>query len=230
MNGAIAAVVTGVTAFAATNVDDILVLMVLFAKANGNTHLTHGNPDEPLRRRHIVVGQYLGFVVLIGLSLPGFFGGLLIPKVWLGWLGLLPIAIGLHHLWHPSGEDDIQAVHEAEGAIAAPAPTAPHLKRLASVLSPHTYQVAAVTLANGGDNIGIYVPLFASSSLPDLAIILTSFLILIALWCGIALYLSSHPLLAKPLTHYGHRLMPIVLIGLGLLIVFESGAWRSLIP
>ncbi len=228
MNGAIAAVVTGVTAFAATNVDDILVLMVLFAKANATNHLTNGNPGEPLQRRHIVVGQYLGFAVLILLSLPGFFGGLLIPKVWLGWLGLLPIAIGLNHLWHPSEEDEIQVVHEAEGAIAAP--IAPRLQRLASVLSPHTYQVAAVTLANGGDNIGIYVPLFASSSLADLAIILTSFLILIAVWCAIALYLSSHPLLAKPLTRYGHRLVPVVLIGLGLFIVFESGAWRSLIP
>lgn len=37
---------------------------------------------------------------------------------------------------------------------------------LASVLNPQTYGVAAVTVANGDDNIGIYVPLFASSNLP----------------------------------------------------------------
>ncbi len=39
---------------------------------------------------------------------------------------------------------------------------------LASVLNPQTYKVAAVTVANGGDNIGIYVPLFASSDLTSL--------------------------------------------------------------
>jgi len=56
--------------------------------------------------------------------------------------------------------DQVQAV--SDEADRSPANT------FASLLSPQTYKVAAVTFANGGDNIGIYVPLFASSDLTSL--------------------------------------------------------------
>jgi cadmium resistance protein CadD (predicted permease) len=60
------AIIAGITSFAATNIDDIVILMLFFAQVNST-----------FRRRHIVIGQYLGFTVLIFTSLPGFFGGLI---------------------------------------------------------------------------------------------------------------------------------------------------------
>jgi cadmium resistance protein CadD (predicted permease) len=54
--------------------------------------------NATFRRRHIVIGQYLGFTALIIASLPGFFGGLIVPKAWIGILGLVPIAIGVSQL------------------------------------------------------------------------------------------------------------------------------------
>uniref|UniRef100_A0A832H527 Transporter n=1 Tax=Oscillatoriales cyanobacterium SpSt-402 TaxID=2282168 RepID=A0A832H527_9CYAN len=201
MNWVVEAMVTGMTAFIATNVDDIVILTLFFARVG-----------ETLRRRHIVLGQYLGFLGLILVSLPGFFGGLVLPKAWLGWLGLLPIAIGLLQLLRPeTDEKSLQTV-----SLQQPR------SRFASLFSPQTYQVAAVTIANGGDNIGIYVPLFANSSLAELMIILSVFLTLIGVWCLLGYQLARHPLLSQTLTRYGHRIVPFVLIALGIFIIVES--------
>lgn len=200
MNWVVEAMLTGITAFVATNVDDIVILTLLFARV-----------DQILRRRHIVLGQYLGFCGLILASLPGFLGGLVLPKAWLGWLGLLPIAIGLHQLLHTeTNEESFQTV-----SVSQP-------RSRASLFSPQTYQVAAITIANGGDNIGIYVPLFANSSPAELGIILSVFLILIGVWCILGYQFAQHPFISHTLTRYGHRLVPFVLIALGVFIIVES--------
>ncbi len=223
MNWVLETLITGVTAFAATNVDDIVILTLFFAKVN-----------ETLRRRHVITGQYLGFLGLIAASLPGFLGGMLIPKVWVGWLGLLPIAIGIHHLLHREADETTlqtpSAVQDKGGdSTGQMTPRAISRSRLASILSPPTYQVAAVTLANGGDNVGIYVPLFAHSTLAELTIILSAFLVMIGIWCIIAYQLAQHPLLSHVLTRYGHRLVPFILIGLGIFIFMDSGTHQLLI-
>ena len=101
---------------------------------------------------------------------------------------------------------------------------------LASVLNPQTYRVAAVTVANGGDNIGIYVPLFASSNLPSLGVILSVFFLLVGVWCYVAYRLTRQPAVAKVLTRYGRALVPFALIGLGIFILLESGTYRLLLP
>jgi cadmium resistance protein CadD (predicted permease) len=86
--------------------------------------------------------------------------------------------------------------------------------------------VAAVTFANGGDNIGIYVPLFARSNLASLGVILGVFAIGIALWCFLSRQLTRQPLVAKTLTNYGHQIVPFVLIVLGIFIFVDSGTYE----
>lgn len=208
------AVLTGITSFAATNIDDILVLMVFFAQV-----------DDRLRPHHIVTGQYLGFAVLLLACLPGFFGGLLLPESWIGLLGLLPIVIGIRQLLDQDEEaPTIQTVSDELQTAAE--------KRFPLVrwLHPKTYQVAIVTLANGGDNIGIYIPLFASSSLPALVVLLSIFLVLIAVWCVIAKYLAEHPAIAPLMTRYAHRIVPFVLIALGIYILVENHSYTLFPP
>jgi cadmium resistance transport/sequestration family protein len=205
-------VIAGIIAFAASNIDDIVVLMLLFGQR------------ERFQPRQVIAGQYLGFSILILASLPGFFGGLVLPRPWLGLLGLLPIAIGVIHLRSQETDDPtVQTV-----AIPTPSTEAPenhHVAGLNHWLNQPIAQVAAITIANGGDNIGIYVPLFANSSVMKLGIILLTFLVMIAVWCAIAYSLASHPALAKGLTRYGHRLVPFILIGLGLYILIESKSY-----
>ena len=217
MNWLVTAIITGTTSFAATNIDDIVILMLFYAQVN-----------VTFRSSHIVAGQYLGFTALIIASLPGFFGGLIVPRPWIGLLGLLPIAIGIKQLVsrQEDADTEVQAVttdfeqfSNSKSAVAI----------LASVLNPQTYKVAAVTIANGGDNIGIYVPLFASSDLTSLGVILSMFFLLIGVWCYVAYRLTSLPAIANVLTRYGKALVPFVLIGLGIFILLDSGTYQLLL-
>lgn len=202
----ITALATGISAFVATNLDDIIILMLFFSQLDGG-----------FRIRQIWAGQYLGFAVIILASLPGFFGGLLIPEAWIGLLGFLPILIGIRQLM---GSDDEQVQTVVYQPTKLPWAT--------SFLTPQTYHVAAVTVANGGDNIGIYLPLFANSSATELAVILVVFFLMVSLWCWLAFYLARHPAVAPALTRYGTTLVPYVLIGLGLFILIENRSYHLL--
>jgi cadmium resistance transport/sequestration family protein len=214
MNGAIGAVFVGVTSFVATNIDDIVVLMVFFSQLNAR-----------FRRRHVVVGQYLGFLALLLASLPGYLGGLVISKPWLGLLGFLPMAIGVSQLLQgPEDEPSIQDVSHDMSNLG----TASVWSKLKTLLSPQTYAVAAVTISNGGDNIGIYVPLFASSSFPQLAIILGVFFLLVGVWCFVADRLARQKAIARGLIQYGDRIVPFVFIVLGIYILVESETYQLL--
>ena len=205
MNELLTAISTGITAFTATNLDDILILLLFFSQVNAG-----------FRRRQIIAGQYLGFAALVLASLPGFFGRLIFPPEWIGMLGILPIAIGIGRLLNADTDES----EEPEAGQSEPSV-------FSSCLSPQTYSVAAVTVANGSDNISIYVPLFASSTLENLAVILAVFFTLVGVWCYAAYRLIQMRAIADSLTRYGNHLVPFVLIGLGVAILVKSGTLAS---
>jgi cadmium resistance transport/sequestration family protein len=201
MNNIIGAISTGFATFAATNLDDIVVLLLFFTQVNAN-----------FRNQHIVIGQYLGFTALVLASLPSFFGSRLFPEAWIGILGTVPIAIGINRLLNPqTDEDEIPVLTEQ-----------PANSLLANLFAPQAYGVAAVTIANGGDNLSIYVPLFANTSSEELGVVLTVFFLLVAVWCYAAYKLTQIPALAKLFTQYGSYFVPFVLIGLGIFILITS--------
>ena len=205
----------GIIAFIATNIDDMIILLIFFSQIDGN-----------FRRRHILLGQYLGFAAIIIASLPGFFGGLVVQREWIGLLGLLPIGIGIHHLVYR--EEDTITVQTVSSDFNQPTSTNPVFSFILSVLHPQTYKVAAVTIANGGDNISIYIPLFAGHDLASLGVILSIFFIMVGVWCAIAYFLSRQPTIADILSRYGQAIIPFVLIGLGLFIMYERGTFTLL--
>ncbi|MFC5063487.1 cadmium resistance transporter [Actinomycetospora atypica] len=146
----------------------------------------------------IVVGQYLGFGAILVLSVAGAFGAALLPPAVIPYLGLVPIALGLRaawQAWRGSGEDDEPQM--------APGPLA----------------VAGVTLANGGDNLGVYVPVFTTTSGAGLVVYVAVFLVLVGVWCFLGRYLATRAPVARALARYGHVVLPVVLIGIGLLIL-----------
>jgi cadmium resistance protein CadD (predicted permease) len=179
-------ITAAIVAFISTNLDDLMLLLVWFGLAR-----------SPRQRGLILVGQYIGFLALVLLSLPGFFGGQFIDRDWLKWLGLLPIGLGIKTLLAQDDKDE----------------TPPLGKTIVA-------QVAAVTMANGADNIGIYVPFFAKqSSAIGLGTTIGIFILMVALWCGVALWLVEYPRLAPVIERYGKVGVPILLIGLGLYIL-----------
>lgn len=202
----------GVGVFVATNIDDIFLLTLFFAHVNAT-----------FRRRHIVLGHSLGFTGLLAISGLGYVTALIVPRAWIGLLGLVPVGLGLRKLMDRTAQAGTGDRTAAQFGTAGAGP----LWR--SVLAPQTYSVAAVTLANGGDNIGVYVPLFATSSPAEIAVLVVVFLLLVATWCYAGAILGKHPGISAVLARYGHFIVPVVLIGLGVFILVESGTF-ALVP
>ncbi|WP_435737711.1 MULTISPECIES: cadmium resistance transporter [unclassified Cellulosimicrobium] len=183
--------------FVATNLDDIVVLTVLFAVAARGT--------SRLRGWQIVAGQYLGLVTLIAVSFLAALGLTIVPDEWVGLLGLIPLAIGVLALVRTlRGKDDDD---EAESALKA-----------VGLLG-----VAGITIANGGDNIAIYTPVFRTISTTDALVTIAVFLLLLALWCLLARAIGTNEKVTEGLEKVEHWLVPVVFIGLGVFILIESG-------
>ncbi|NUR27231.1 MAG: cadmium transporter, partial [Catenulispora sp.] len=70
--------------------------------------------------------------------------------------------------------------------------------------------------------IGVYVPVFATAGIGGMTIYLTVFLLLLAVWIMAARLLATRPAVAGVLSRWGHVLLPVVLIGIGLAILFEG--------
>lgn len=191
---------TAALTFAATNVDDLLILVLLFSQAGAG-----------FGRLHVVAGQTLGFAALVLASLAlGIVGAIVIPDAWLGLLGLVPIALGVKQLLDRDDDEEVEAAEALAGDGRR------------KLLAAPTFQVAALTIANGGDNVGVYVPLFARSSPAEIFGTLAVFFALMGLLLVFGYRLTRQPRVAALTARYGHALMPVVLILLGVAIILES--------
>lgn len=195
MTDVLAAAAGAALVFAATNIDDIVVLTVLFVAARAT-----GRP-RPWR---IVAGQYLGIGALVATAVVVAAGLLVVPDPWTGLLGLLPIGLGVRALL--SRSDDAAPPAVVGGALG----------------------VAGVTVANGADNIAVYVPVFRSLSPTAGLVWLVVFAALVALWCAVAALLGGHPRVVRLVARAGHRLVPAIFIGVGLVILATSGVLTRL--
>ena len=78
-------VLLGVTAFAATDIDDLFFLVVLFANHRFST-------------AQIVIGHYIGIGLLTLVGLLGALLALVVPGYVIGLLGLIPLGLGIKWL------------------------------------------------------------------------------------------------------------------------------------
>jgi cadmium resistance transport/sequestration family protein len=162
--------------------------------------------SRKMKGADILMGQTLGIAALVCLSLAGSLLGLIVNPAYIGLLGLVPIYLGIRNaigLMKSKADDGDELPKSGSNAILT---------------------VAGVTIANGGDNIGVYVPLFATMSWAEKVIMVFVFMVMTVVWCAGARYLVSHPYIAVRLDKIGHLVMPIVLILLGVYILYESNA------
>ncbi|MEW6633301.1 MAG: cadmium resistance transporter [Pseudomonadota bacterium] len=186
-----------ITVFAATDIDDLFVLLSFFA-------------DRKFRALQVVAGQYLGFATLVVISLVASLVSLVLAPAYVGLLGLFPILMGLkklHDAWRGAGDDEMDAPAAGLGNVFA---------------------VATVTIANGGDNIGIYTPLFATSTRAEIGIIIAVFAVMVAIWLAFSHWLVNHPALGAPIRRYGHWLVPFALMAIGFSILLKAGSFSLL--
>jgi len=192
MGHLLSTMVAAVGVFAGTDVDDIIVLTVLFLAGR-----VAGRPTKV----HVIVGQYLGIAALVAVSAIAAVGLLIVPQRWIGLLGLVPIALGIRGLVAAATDRD------SDTPVAA-----------AGVLS-----VAAVTVANGADNLSVYIPLFRTIGLGDSLLAVAVFAVMVAVWLAAAFWLGSHTRVVALVERFGHWLVPVVFVAIGALILIRSG-------
>ncbi len=187
--------------FISTNIDDIFLLAAFFS-------------DPKLLRRSIVLGQYLGITVLTLVSVVAAVLALTIPPAWVALLGLAPLYLGLQKLpdlWRGPAQDGDAEDHSIQDQE----------HKVQRGLHSQILAVMSVTVANGGDNIGVYVPLFATSVNSILTYCVT-FAVMTGIWCAMGYLLVKNKVLGGVIRKYGHKIFPVVLIVLGIHIL--SGA------
>ncbi|HDR7778778.1 TPA: cadmium resistance transporter [Bacillus tropicus] len=197
-------IISSFIAFTSTNIDDIFILLVLFSQVKTGVCKEEDRTFQgktKIKELYIVIGQYLGFSVIIFLSIIGSLSSFFISISWIGLLGFVPIYMGIKGLFSLRSNKSNEVIDNTSGSL---------------------FKVAAITLSNGADNISIYIPMFTSQSLEANFVTLIIFFCMIAIWCFISYTLLRAPILAKVLERNCHIIVPIVLIGLGMFILFRS--------
>ena len=220
MDWLIATIKIGLATAVATTFDDNIYLTAFFSEVN-----------RTFRPQHVVVGEILGFTVLMMISLVGFIMGLVIPSTWTGLLGILPILTGLKNLIELN-KDDSAEDKSANQKINSKFRGFDSRKRsLWDVIrDPQTYRVSSVTIANGSNNLGIYIPLFATSSIQSLSVIIPICYLIVGCWLCLSYTLTHLPGIALVLSRYASKFFPFVLMWLGFRIIMDSESYRLFLP
>lgn len=184
----------GIVSFIASNIDDTFVLM--FSSLRFQT-------------RHIVIGQFIGIGVLTIISALGALIALVLPPFFIALMGLIPMAIGIKRLleyYERNKRTDTNKNIQDKG------------KNLISFLA-----VSGITIANGGDDVGVFTPLFAKyHTVVEVSTLVAIFMGLTVVWCAFTFYFVNHPVIATRIRRIGDIITPFVLIGLGLYILTDA--------
>jgi cadmium resistance transport/sequestration family protein len=198
-------IVTAAILYIVTTLDLLVILLMFFARAKTRKEY-----------RDIYIGQYVGSVTLIVISL--FFAFVLnyVPEKWiLGLLGLIPIYLGIKVAIYGDSDGEERAKKELNE------------KGLSKLVGT----IAIVTIAScGADNIGVFVPYFVTLSVTNLLITLFVFLILIFVLVFTAQKLANIPGVGEIVEKFGRWIMvAVIYIALGLFIIIENDTIQTIL-
>jgi len=200
MDPLLSTLVIAIAAFASTNIDDLFLLSSLFV-------------DAEFRTQSVVVGQFLGMSVLVLISILAALSTITIPRGWIGLLGFAPLFLGINRLWkllnrQPKKSQKTSNDRDFVGKERVRFAWARSEVLLATLL----------TVANGGDNLSVYIPLFSvqRESMPLYALV---FGMMTALWCLFGYHLTTHRIWRDRLKRYGRFVIPFILIAIGLNVI-----------
>ncbi len=178
-----------------TSIDYLLILVILYSQKKNHQ-----------RSGRILAGQYLGLSLLILASLIAAFAIHLIPQDWIvGFLGLVPLFLGIRAAVRPESEEEDEVLSSSQ-------------KYGSLVIS-----VAAITIASGGDNLGIYIPYFTTLRPLQIGIVILLFAVLTFLLNFASKKISEIKPLGEAIEKYERIIVPVIFIALGIYILIENG-------
>lgn len=190
MEETITILLVSVTGYAATNIDNLLLLVAM-----------HGGNRNA--RKVVTVGFAIGSLLALAISSLGMVVSTFLPLGYINFLGVIPIVLGARELRlvlrkkHP---DTTSPALSANSLIGA----------------------ATVSLGNSSDTIALFAPLFIETELVHRWVILGGFSGAMITFLWLSHYLSSHPLLTKPIEKVGAPLAPWLMIAIGAYILVNT--------
>ena len=188
----LASLTLGVGGVIGTNLENVVVAVAAFC-----------NSRTPVSA--LGIGFVVGLVFLLGVSWLTGVGAGLIPTRFLGYLGVIPIALGLREYFRQNAPQPEQAGSADSGrwmqAIAA---------------------VGLRMIANGIDTIAVFAPLIAESEATDRLVLALGYVgtsVMLGWFCVRA---CTHPRLAELIDRHGSRIAPFLMIGIGVYILLNT--------
>jgi cadmium resistance protein CadD (predicted permease) len=172
-------------AYAATNVDNLLIMAALGAGTDRRVHLVTG---------FLVASTGVLFIASLATHIER-----VVPPDVLGYLGFVPLSIGLYLLLFTN----TQAENLASRSTTWPA-------------------VAGLLFANSGDTIFAVGPLFAESGSDARLGLAIGFALIAIVWLFLILNISQRAARSETLSRLGPRLAPWMMILVGLYILSDS--------
>ena len=204
-------------AFVGTNVDNCVVTMAMVAGA-------------PLERAHrIAAGQVFGFAVLVVVSAAAAAVLFEFSTAVVGLLGLVPLAIGVRGLVglvraHPDAEIDV----EPAGGGRRRRPWRGGTRGERRAVGRSFTAAVLVTVAAGGDNLAVYIPLFRVGGATRVGAVVAVFVVGEILVTWIVLTGGRHPKARGVMLRLGHLAVPVLLCCIGVLVMVQAGTFSLL--
>jgi cadmium resistance protein CadD (predicted permease) len=193
-----------VAAFVGTNVDNCLVTTAMVAGA-------------PLERAHrIAAGQVMGFGVVVVVAAAAALLLFEFSAAAVGLLGLVPLAIGVHGL--------IGLRHRRPGgSTETGSPRTGRRPAAERAVGRSLTAAALVTIAAGGDNLAVYIPLFHEGGVTNLLAIATVFVAGEVGLTTLVLAAGRHQRARGTMTTLGAIAVPLLLCVVGVLVLLSAG-------
>jgi cadmium resistance protein CadD (predicted permease) len=204
-------------AFVGTNVDNCVVTMTMVAGA-------------PLERAHrIAAGQVFGFAVLVVVSAAAAAVLFEFSTAVVGLLGLVPLAIGVRGLVglvraHPDADIDV----EPAAVALRRRPWRGGTRGERRAVGRSFTAAVLVTVAAGGDNLAVYIPLFRVGGVTRVGAVLAVFVVGEILVTWIVLTGGRHPKARAVMLRLGHLAVPVLLCCIGVLVMVQAGTFSLL--
>jgi cadmium resistance protein CadD (predicted permease) len=182
--------------FVATNLDNLVILVVLLGSAPG-------------RSAAILLGYLVSAICVIVLATLGVLLGALVNPSFIGYLGLLPVSLGAWQLYQ-----------HRRGRSAAVLPA-----RDPTVGSEGQTWMGSFLLmfTNSGDTVALFLPLLAESSRMAALWVVSLFLLLALAWAMLSRVIAGEPRLARQIEARSAWLVPWIMIAVGCYVLLDTG-------
>ena len=160
------------------------------------------------RRSAVLLGFICSSIAVICISALGVAVGSILGAGLIGYLGILPLLLGIHMLyqsWMGHHADDDTSDTPSNS-------TEPKIWLSTFVLM----------FSNSGDSIAVFLPLLAETSRAGILIIVCGYLTMAVLWAGLSYFISGQRELAQRIEHRAEKIVPWIMIGVGIYILMDT--------